>query len=292
MRPAAGVLPVDKPVGPTSHDMVARARRSLNERRVGHTGTLDPFASGLLLLCVGKATRISEFLTGLDKSYDAVALLGVATDTEDLRGEAVSRSEGWKALPRTAVEEALASFSGDIQQVPPQFSAKKVKGEAMHRRARRGERVELEARPVHIHALELTGLELPEVRFRVRCSSGTYVRSLARDLGAVLGVGAHLTALRRTAVGGFGVDDALAPEALDDGARVDSAWISPLAALAHLPRVNVDAAAAGELRHGRAVALSAAVDAPAVAVALEGELVAVGQVSGSVLKPRKVFLHD
>ena len=289
MRVAAGVLPLDKPEGPTSHDMVARARKALGERRVGHTGTLDPFASGLLLLCVGKATRLAQFLTGLDKGYEAVARLGVRTDSEDRDGTVVSETDDWTGLDARAVDEALAPFRGEIRQVPPQFSAKKVGGEAMHRKARRGEHVPLEPRAVHIHELELLDVTLPHVRFRVRCSSGTYVRSLARDLGEALGVGAHLTHLRRTSVGGFDVDGALPATALDQPAAVEAAWISPLEALAHLPRVRVDEAGATELGHGRVVQGTGAADADTVAVSLGEELVAVGTVTEGVLKPRKVF---
>lgn len=291
---ASGVLPLDKPEGPTSHDMVAVARRALKERRIGHTGTLDPFASGLLLLCVGRATRLAEFLTGLDKTYEAVARLGVATDSEDRDGTVVSESDGWRGLDREAVEAALAGFSGAIEQVPPQFSAKKVGGEAMYRKARRGEYVELAARPVHIHEIELLELDLPDVRFRVRCSSGTYIRSLARDVGETLGVGAHLTQLRRTAIGAFGLEGALAPEELDQPHLVDAAWIDPLAAVAHLPRVHVDVDAAADLRHGRRVVVTERRngDADPVAVAHGMELIAIGLVSDGVLKPRKVFPHD
>ena len=290
----AGVLPLDKPEGPTSHDMVAQARRALKERRVGHTGTLDPFASGLLLLCVGRATRLAEFLTGLDKTYEAVARLGIATDSEDRDGAVISESDAWKAFDEAAVEAAMAGFSGVVDQVPPQFSAKKVGGEAMYLKARRGERVELEPRQVHIHEIELLEMDLPDVRFRVRCSSGTYVRSIARDMGEALGVGAHLTHLRRTAVGAFAVKGSLSPGELEDPARVAAAWIDPLAALAHLPRVEVDAQAAGELRHGRRVPAPGAgsEDLDPVAVAHGTDLVAVGRVSGGVLKPSKVFPDD
>jgi tRNA pseudouridine55 synthase len=290
----AGVLPLDKPEGPTSHDMVALARRALGERRIGHTGTLDPFASGLLLLCVGRATRLSQFLTGLDKSYEAVARLGIATDSEDRDGDVIRESDDWRELDEAAVASALAGFSGIIDQVPPQFSAKKVGGEAMHRKARRGERVELEARQVNIHEIALLEMDPPDVRFRVRCSSGTYVRSLARDLGEALGVGAHLIGLRRTAVGAFTVEGSLSPGQLEEPDRVTGAWIDPLAALAHLPRVEVDAGAAADLRHGRRVPVPGTgdEDLDAVAVAHGTDLVAVARVSGGVLKPSKVFPDD
>ncbi len=293
MNPIDGVLPVDKPEGPTSHDIVTLARRSLGERRIGHTGTLDPFASGLLLLCIGRATRLAEFLTGLDKSYEAVAKLGVATDTEDRLGSVVSESADWRDLSRAQIEAGLAGFLGDTEQVPPQFSAKKVGGEAMYHKARRGERVRLEPCPIRIDDIELLGMDLPEVCFRVRCSSGTYVRSLSRDLGEALGVGAHLTSLRRTSVGQFEVDRALSPEELQDPARVSTAWIDPLVAVGHLPRIEVDARAARDLRHGRRVPSPEAggSDLDPVAVSMGAELVAVGVISGGVLRPAKVFPH-
>ena len=180
---------------------MARARRALDTRRVGHTGTLDPFASGLLLLCLGPATRLAEYLLGLDKEYLATARLGVTTDTLDREGDAVETASGWETLSSDEVRAALDELTGSISQTPPAFSAKKVKGEAAHRLARRGEAPELEPVTVTIHELELLDLDLPRVRFRVRCSSGTYVRAIARDVGEALGVGAHLTELRRTGIG-------------------------------------------------------------------------------------------
>ncbi len=285
-----GVLPLDKPEGPTSHDVVQAARRALRQRRVGHTGTLDPFASGLMLLCVGRATRIAEFLTGLDKSYEAVARLGVRTDTLDREGEVVGEDEAWTELAPARVEEALQSLIGTSMQVPPQFSARKVKGVAMHRRARRGEHVELEARPVTIHAMELIDLDLPLVRFRLRCSSGTYVRALARDVGESLGVGAHLTELRRISVGTFDVSAALSPDLLADADRVGEAWIEPLTALSHLPRVEVDAVGVAALEQGQRVAMPDATPAPSVVAAFDGRLVSVGEISDASFRPRKVFV--
>jgi tRNA pseudouridine55 synthase len=285
-----GILLVDKPRGPTSHDVVARARKTLDERRVGHTGTLDPFATGLLLLCVGGATRLSQYLTGLDKTYEAEARLGVATDTLDVDGEVVAESDGWQALDADRVEAGLAGLRGEQRQVPPQYSAKKVGGVAMHRRARKGETVALEARPVVIHELELTEVDLPEIRFRVRCSSGTYVRALARDLGEALGVGAHLTALRRTAVGSFRVEDALPLADLRDGEGVpDDAWVAPLDALGHLPRVEVEEDVAAALAHGRILEWEGEDRPEPLVVAHEGELVAVCQLVSGRLRPRKVF---
>lgn len=320
------VVPVDKPEGPTSHDVVARARRALDIRRVGHTGTLDPFASGLLLLCVGRATRLAEYLTGLDKSYEAEALLGVETDTLDREGIVVAEHDGWEELDEGDIRRAMAELTGTIRQVPPQYSAKKVGGEAMHRKARRGEAVELAPVPVTVHVMDLVAMELPRVRFTVRCSSGTYVRALARDLGRALGVGGHLTALRRTAVGSFSVDEAVALAALEDDEAVSAARLSPMEAMERVqavPRIDVDDEQATRLRHGQRIRLpdgsgvveaveeSGAADVatgpgPAVAalksgplvdaagprvlaVAHEGVLVAVGELEDGVLRPRKVF---
>lgn len=284
-----GVLPVDKPPGPTSHDVVASARRALGVRRIGHTGTLDPFASGLLLLCVGAATRIAEYLSGLDKRYEATAVLGIATDTEDREGAVVSTSEGWRHVGREAVEAALAPLRGEILQVPPRYSAKKVGGVSAHRRARRGEAVVLEPRTVVVHELELTGFEPPEVRLSVLCSSGTYVRSLARDLGDALGVGAHLTGLRRTAIGPHGVAGALPVDALVDPARVRSAMMRPLEALSHLPRVAVTEEGALDLRHGRPAPVAAEPDVGPVLATSDATLIAVGEVREGRFHPRKVF---
>lgn len=292
-RPKDFVLPVDKPEGPTSHDVVSVARKALGERRIGHTGTLDPFASGLLLLCVGKATRLAEYFSGLDKSYEAEARLGVRTDTLDRDGRIVAESEAWRDMADDAVETALAGLRGDILQVPPQYSAKKVDGERAYRRARGGRTVELPPVPVTVYELELTDADLPLVRFRVRCSSGTYVRALARDLGEALGVGAHLNGLRRTAIGAWSVDDALSVDELDDPARVSEVAVDPLAALGHMPTLVVDDEAAGRIAHGQAVPLAdveaTAEEGEPVAVAHAGALVAVGQARDGVLRPRKVF---
>lgn len=288
-----GVLPVDKPVGPTSHEVVARARRGLGTRKIGHSGTLDPFASGLLLLCVDAATRLSEYLTGLDKTYEATMRLGRRTETLDPEGEIVEEDEAWKELDPRRIREVLSGFVGEIRQVPPQYSAKKVEGEAMHRRARRGERVELAPVTLRIEAMEPLEVDLPRVRFRTRCSSGTYVRALARDLGEALGSCAHLVELRRTGVGGFHVEDAVSLDDLDDPDRVRTAWISPRDALAHLPSVQVDAAGARRLAQGQRVAFPSDVPADEGPVGVEwnGALVAVGERRGGELEPRKVFVR-
>lgn len=287
--PRGGVLPVDKPVGPTSHDVVARARRVLGTRRVGHTGTLDPFASGLLLLVVDAATRLSPYLTGMDKRYRAEVRLGVGTDSHDRDGAVVSESEAWREVDRGAVETALAGLRGEISQRPPVYSAKKVGGESAHRRARRGEVVDLAPVAVTVHSLELLGFELPLVELEVHCSSGTYVRALARELGEALGMGAHLTALRRTAVGSFSVDDAITIDRLDGNAPAP--WITADEALerAGLPGVEVDAADVRRLVQGQAVTAGPRHDVEAVAVRDADGLVAIARSSEGRLHPRKVF---
>lgn len=284
-----GVLPVDKPVGPTSHDVVARARKALSTRRVGHTGTLDPFASGLLLLVVDGATRLSPYLTGMDKRYRAEARLGVSTDSHDHEGAVTAESEAWREIGEDEVESALVRLRGTILQRPPTFSAKKVAGESAHRRARRGEAVELVPVEVTVHELTLVEFDPPVVRFDALCSSGTYIRALARDLGEALGVGAHLTALRRTAIGSFSVDDAVAVDDLSGGAT--DRWITPQDALerAGLPAVEVEADGVRRLIHGQAIPAGSAPAVEALAVRDAEGLVAIATWRDGRLHPRKVF---
>ena len=283
-----GVLPVDKPAGPTSHDIVARARRALRTRRIGHTGTLDPFATGLLLLCINRATRIAEYLTGFDKRYSARIRLGVSTDTHDDTG-AVVASTDISDITCDAVSAALQAQRGRIMQVPPQYSAKKSGGERAYDIARAGGAVTLAPVEVDIYELRVTSCELPFVDIDVVCSSGTYIRAIARDLGDALGVGAHLVALRRTAIGEIPIAGALSLERLDDAAAVHNALISPLDALGSLPRVDVSDSDVVHLRHGRRVETASDV-AGTVAIAAHGELIAIGDAHAGVIRPRKVFL--
>lgn len=287
-----GVLPVDKPAGPTSHDVVAAARRALGEKRIGHTGTLDPFASGLMLLCVGSATRLAEFLTGMDKTYEATAVLGVSTDSGDRDGTVLSTSEAWRQVSAASLEAAASALRGTLLQLPPALSAKKVRGVPAHRRVRRGEEVVLEPKEVTVHALEILEFEGPEVRLRVRCSSGTYIRSLARDLGDALGVGAHLTSLRRTSVGRFTVEGALELDALTDRSQVASALLSPLEAVRGLALLEVDGSGVRDLGHGKAVDAPDVGDGDPVLACSAGRLIAVGAVRSGRFRPRKVFPHD
>jgi tRNA pseudouridine55 synthase len=227
----------------------------------------------------------------MEKEYDAVVRLGVETDSHDSEGEVVAETQGWDALSPKMVEEALEDFRGPILQKPPAYSAKKVRGEAAHRRVRRGESVDLEPVEVVIEELALLGQELPEIRLKVRCSSGTYIRSLARDLGRSLEVGAHLTGLRRTSIGPFSVDSAVAPDVLDGPEAVTDNLIPPSDALSHFPAVEVDREAAGRLRQGRYLPLphlEIPEEVP-VRILLEGALVALAAREGRELRPRKVF---
>lgn len=285
----AGFLPVDKPVGPTSHDVVARARRALGIRRIGHTGTLDPFASGLLLLAIGRATRLAEYLSDLPKTYHAVMRLGETTDTDDRTGTVLASTDEWQARSADDIRSALAGRIGVSGQVPPMYSARKVGGQRLYRMAREGIEVEREARDVTVHSIEVTRIDGRDVAFEITCSTGTYIRAIARDVGSDLGVGGHLVELRRTAIGPHRVEDAVALDKLDDRAAVQAAWIRPAVALRHLPAIEVDEAQAAAVLHGRAIPVPPETDPGLAAVVGRGELVAVGEVREGALRPRKVI---
>lgn len=289
MTPSDGVLRVDKPAGPSSHDVVNLVRRALGTRRVGHTGTLDPFATGLLLVCIGRATRLSEYLTGLPKRYRATARLGRATDTCDSTGEVVSENENWRDLDEERVQAAVEALRGESMQRPPDYSAKKIGGRRAYELARSGAAVEVDPVPITVYAIDRIQVRLPEVEFEVECSSGTYVRALARDLGEALGVGAHLRALRRTRVGRHVVDGAVPVDRLEDPAARERAWLSPIEAIEHLPRVGVDERGAQRVGHGRAVPVPETVAGGLVALESNGGLIAIAQVEDGAARPRKVF---
>jgi tRNA pseudouridine55 synthase len=239
-RPALdGVLIVDKPAGMTSAHVVARVKRVLGARRVGHTGTLDPMATGVLPVCLGEATKIAGYLLAEDKAYEAELLLGVETDTLDAEGAVTARDpDGAAAVTEAAVRSVLAGFVGPSVQVPPMFSALKHQGKRLHELARAGESVERQPRAIVIHELTVRELALPRVRFFVHCSKGTYVRSLVADVGRALGCGAHLTALRRTRSGSFGLDRAV--DLAELGPEIaPRALITPADALAHVPALTL-----------------------------------------------------
>ena len=284
-----GVLLVDKPPGRTSHDVVAVARRALGVKKAGHAGTLDPFATGLLVLATGRATRLLEYLAGLDKEYEATARLGVATDSHDPEGARTAEDDHWNGIAAARIREVAAGMVGSLQQTPPVFSAVKVGGVPAHRRARRGERVTLAPREVTVLALSILDVDLPDVRFAVTCSSGTYVRSLAVELGERLGTACHLTALRRTRVGALHVRDAAPLKSIEAARPPSGAWLGPVSALSHLPHVVVGAREAGLLASGRRV-LADVPDADPAVFTLPGDrLVAIGAVRNGMLAPRKVF---
>lgn len=290
-----GLLLLDKPAGITSHDLVARTRRALNTRKVGHAGTLDPMATGLMLLGIGDATRLLTYLVGEDKTYEATARLGIATNTEDAEGEvtATNAVDEVAAVSESEIRAAVASFHGPISQVPSAVSAIKIDGKRAYQRVREGEEVELPARDVVIPEIEVLGIDevqlddtgapgtkVIDLQFRVRCSSGTYVRALARDIGARLGLGAHLTALRRTTIGPFRVRDVAD---LEDAALAEHLLSSADVARARFPHFTASAAEAAALRHGQRIAPPEALLAergPIATLAPDGALIGIVEVRG------------
>jgi tRNA pseudouridine55 synthase len=259
-----GVLIIDKPAGMTSHDVVARVRRITGQRRVGHTGTLDPFATGVLVMLVGRATRLAQFLSGADKEYEALIRLGHATDTGDITGVPIVPHAGAQTLRRFSTEEiesALASLRGEIDQTPPMYSAKKVGGRKLYELARRGQEIERKPVRVNVGVFEtLTGNVVTlqqdgshDLRVRVVCSAGTYIRTLAEDFGRQLGVGAHVAELRRTRAGRFSIAGALTLDQLSQLAEsptIDAPLISPDAAISHLPAVSLSDDEVARTLHG------------------------------------------
>lgn len=272
---SGGILLVDKPGGVTSHDIVARARRALNTRKIGHAGTLDPMATGLLVLGVGHATRLLTYVVGLDKTYEATIRLGVTTDSDDADGVETARADAG-GVADDAIHRGIRTLTGPISQVPSTVSAIKVGGRRAYDLARAGEQVELKARDVLISRFEVRGIrrgvDVVDVDVVVDCSSGTYIRALARDLGADLGVGGHLTALRRTRIGPFDVADAVT-ELTEDVPLQDAAGV----AASLLGTFAVTADEARDLRHGKRLVGAAdrlPTDTPA-AIAPDGALVGI-----------------
>jgi tRNA pseudouridine55 synthase len=242
VTPAEGLLLVDKPAGVTSHDIVDVVRRGLGTRKVGHAGTLDPMATGLLVIGVGRATRLLRFLGDLPKTYEGSLRLGVETDTLDADGEVVLESP--VDATEAQVAEAMRSLEGESLQRPPAYSAVKVGGRKLYDAAREGERLEAEPRSIRVESFDLLSFDPPEVGFRVVCSGGTYVRVLAADVGAAVSSGAHLTALRRTAIGPYLAQDAVTPDAVREPLPIE-------AAVGHLPRLDLNADEAAAASHGR-----------------------------------------
>ena len=251
-KPYDGVILIDKEGGRTSFDMVRQVRRFSGIKKVGHAGTLDPFATGLLIVMLGEGTKLSPYLTAGEKTYQATMRLGVETDTLDLTGEIVKRSEVPELGPRL-LRQAVLEFVGEIEQVPPQFSAVNCNGRRAYSFAREGIRIDLQKRKIRIRSLEITSVDLPDVAISVACSSGTYIRSLAADLGKRLGPGAHLTSLRRLKSGTFDVRDALGLKELESLSK-DSVFqekVIPLSeALPDMLEIRVDDLMARKIRNG------------------------------------------
>ena len=294
----SGILLMDKPEGVTSFEVVRRARRRLSIRKIGHLGTLDPFATGLLPLCLKEATKLVPYLIPEPKTYRAVVRLGVTTDTQDLTGEVVARSE---TLPQPEeIRRAARGFVGELQQTPPMYSALRHQGQRLYRLARRGEVVALKPRKVVVHGLTVDRIDLPLVTLTVTCSKGTYIRTLAADLGAALGCGAHLAALRRLQVGPFRVEEALPLAALEEAtlAELASRLIPLDRCLPGMTRVAVDPEQARQMRQGRPLIWTATDLAPGepVQVLTDAGLVAVARVQGrapqALLSPMRVFAPE
>ncbi|WP_083211424.1 tRNA pseudouridine(55) synthase TruB [Mycolicibacterium porcinum] len=282
--PDPGLVIVDKPAGMTSHDVVGRCRRLFGTRKVGHAGTLDPMATGVLVVGIERATKILGLLTATDKSYSATIRLGQTTTTEDAEGE-VLQSVSAAHVTDEQIESAVAPLRGDIEQVPSAVSAIKVAGQRAYKLAREGQTVELAARPVRIDRFEVLAVrrvdEFVDVDVDVDCSSGTYIRALARDVGAALGVGGHLTALRRTKVGRYGLDEARTLDDLADEARLS--YSLDEACLVGFPRRELTDAETEDTRHGRALT-PAGIDGVYAATAPDGRVIALLQDGSSRTK--------
>ena len=283
-----GALLLDKPVGPSSNGVLQEAKRLLGATKAGHGGTLDPLASGLLLLLFGEATKFAGLLLDQDKEYLASVKLGEKTATGDAEGDILERKE--VTVRRPDVDAVLERFRGEIEQLPPMHSALKRDGVPLYKLARQGKAVERAPRRVRILELEVVSFEPPRLDLRVRCSKGTYIRTLAEDIGTALGTGAHLSGLRRTASGGFRIEDAVSLEALRQlapAARSDR--VLPLVALVHgLPRAALDAGAEARLRNGQALEISGLAEGVVAVVRADGALIGLGRSEGGVLRPLRL----
>jgi tRNA pseudouridine55 synthase len=290
-----GLLIIDKPAGITSHDVVAKVRRILKTKRVGHTGTLDPFATGVMVILVGKATRLAQFLDKDEKQYEAVIRFGFETDTGDVTGIPKSERQGSASISAVEVENVLPKFLGETEQIPPMYSAKKIDGKKLYEHARKGEVVDRKAVKITIPQLEVVGQpSADEVAIRVSCSAGTYIRTLAEDIGREIGTGAHLTALRRTRAGSFAIEKSVT---LDQLAEADeaAAFLLPASdAVEHLAPIILSEERVEKTRNGLSTRLMDADHEDGQFIKLvsaEGELVAIGKFSAtdSSVKPTVVL---
>jgi len=283
-----GFLNIDKPGGVTSRDVVNRVQRLVRPHKVGHAGTLDPLATGVLVVAVGPATRLIEYVQRLPKTYLATFLLGRSSDTEDIAGEVVELP-GAAVPTETQLRAALPQFLGTIQQRPPAFSALKVAGQRAYDLARRGDAVELLPRPVEIYDLQILRYAYPELQLLIRCGSGTYVRSLGRDLAESLGTAAVMSALRRLVIGPFTAETAIAADSLS-ASSIEHQLLSPLMALGEMPRIEVNEAASLRLAQGQAIENRwNASSAEVAAVNSAGQLVAILSPLAERLRPQRCF---
>lgn len=290
-RDIHGILLLDKPPGMSSNQAVQKVRWLFQARKAGHTGTLDPFATGMLPICLGEASKTAAFMLDHDKTYEARARLGIATETGDIEGETV-RDETVPEICEAGIETAMDRFRGNIEQVPPMYSALKHEGRPLYKLAREGREVERKPREVTIHELELLAWEPPDLTFRVRCSKGTYVRTLAEDLAAALGSCAHLRTLRRTASGPFQADmvtlDEL--ESRVETGNPESLLLPPDAGLADWPIITLDESDASRFSHGNPVDTNEPATGMVRVYGPEGQLLGMGEkVSGKLLKPKRIM---
>lgn len=312
-----GVLIINKPAGMTSHDVVARVRRLIGERRVGHTGTLDPFATGVLVVLIGRATRLAQFLSGAEKEYEAVIRFGYSTDTGDVTGQRIetdphAKAQSAQSLRKEEIEAAMASLRGPIKQLPPMYSAKKIAGRKLYEHARRGEEVERKPVDVTIHEFDVLpgdGEQLKrhddesaDLSVRVVCSAGTYVRTLAQDLGGRLNIGAHLASLRRTRAGHFTIANAMTLDRLAElnaSQALEQALIAPNESLSHLAGVELDDDQAQRTRHGIDLQVdsdraSSWQEGQPIRMTLKGRLIAIGRFEANqrVMHPAVVLTTE
>lgn len=290
---SSGFLNIDKPPGMTSHDIVAKVRRGTGVKKVGHAGTLDPMATGVLIVCLGYATRLSDFVMNHTKIYAAEVVLGIETDTYDAEGQTVKASDTPVTLAQ--VEAILPQFRGEIEQIPPMYSAIKQGGKKLYELARQGQSVERPARPVNIENLTLTTWEYPRFSLQITCSPGTYIRSLAHDMGQILGVGAHLTALRRLASGDFRVENAVTFATLQEAMQRQE-WSGflypPDSALQAYTRIDLSDEESQRVQHGGFIEYTDASTPLLRAYRPDGQLLALLEPvpdSDSLWKPNKVF---
>ncbi len=283
------VISINKPKGITSQDTVSKVKRILKVKKAGHTGTLDPMATGLLIVCVNRATRLASYFTGLDKEYMAVMKLGEATDTQDAEGTVISESDP-SDIDKASIKKVLKSFEGRIQQLPPMYSALKHKGKPLYKLAREGVEIERKPREVSIKYIELLDIKIPYVTFRTLCSKGTYIRTLCDDIGRELGVGAHLSELERTEIGQYKLDNSLSLselKSISQGEEIDKGIYTMDEALSWLPEFRIDETMLKRVMHGNPVELNLRTDfsddlksASGIRIkSADGDLLAIGRFS-------------